>query len=180
MGYDLCMRHLSKDEIKSLLKEIPNPRQRLMVKVGLLHGLRISETINLKKEDVKDGYVNVQRLKGSMRTIQPYVKHPDPELDESQELAELYKSLQPGERLFPITRDGALKLMKRAGCRAGIPAHKTTNHALKHSIAKMTIKIAGIEMVQQYLGHRSMASTGMYLKADDESASSAVGQAMMI
>jgi integrase len=41
-----------------------------------------------------------------------------------------------------------------------------------------TIKTAGIENVRQYLGHRSMASTGAYLRVDDDAASKAIAAAM--
>jgi hypothetical protein len=37
-----------------------------------------------------------------------------------------------------------------------------------------TIKTAGIENVRQYLGHKSIASTGSYLRVNDEQASAAV------
>jgi site-specific recombinase XerD len=45
---------------------------------------------------------------------------------------------------------------------------------LKHSIAMQSIREAGIENVRQYLGHRSISSTGAYLKVTDEAASAAV------
>jgi integrase len=65
------MQHLTMDEIKRLVEAIPNARQKLMILVGFEHGLRVSELINLTKEDIRDGYVSVQRLKGSLKTIQP-------------------------------------------------------------------------------------------------------------
>lgn len=167
------MNHLTQPEIKSLLREIPNERQRLMLKVGFLHGLRVSELINLKREDIRDGYVKVQRLKGSLKTVQPYVAHSDPELDEAGPLAKLYGTLKTGERLFPMTRNGVYKLMQRAGKQAGIPSHKLHPHALKHACAMESIDKIGIQRVRQYLGHKSISSTGEYLKESDETASRA-------
>lgn len=149
-----------------------------MIAVGFLHGLRVSELIALTKESIRDGYVTVQRLKGSLRTVQPFVKHPEPELDESERLATLYGTLRAHERLFPMTRDGVYKLMQRAGKRAGIPVHKLHPHALKHACAKEAIDKMGIQRVRQYLGHRSISSTGEYLKESDESASLAFAKAM--
>jgi integrase/recombinase XerD len=172
------MKHLSQDEIKALLREIPNERHKLMIRVAFLHGLRCSEVINLVKEDIRDGYVNVQRLKGSLKTVQPYVIHPDPELDESAGLMKLFGTLKNGERLFQITRNGFYKLMQRAGSRAGIPAHKLHPHALKHSCAMVAINKVGIQSVRQYLGHKSLSSTGEYLKESDETASRAFAGAL--
>src|ERR1039458_4994434 len=122
------MRYLTEEEIKALIKEIPSERFKLAIKVGFLHGLRVSEVIGLTRENIKDGYVNVQRLKGSMRTIQPFVRHADPELDESEGLTKLYSTLKFRERLFPITRNGMHKMVQRAGTRAGIPKHKLHMH----------------------------------------------------
>jgi integrase len=172
------MKHLTQDEIKALLREVPNPRQRLMFKMGFLHGLRISELLNLIREDVRDGYVDVQRLKGSLHTIQPYVKHPDPELNEADELRELFGTLKSGERLFPWTRNGAYKMMQKAGKNAGIFWRKCHPHALKHSCAMISIKKLGIDDVRQYLGHRSMSSTGAYLEKSDEEASRAFAESL--
>lgn len=172
------MHHLTREELKSLLSEIPNERHRLMVLVTFHHGLRVSETINLTGADIRDGFVRVQRLKGSLRTTQPYAEHPDPALDESKALAELSRTLKPREHLFPITRDGFAKLMLRAGQRAGLPRHKCHPHVLKHSIAMQTIKGAGIENVRQWLGHRSIASTGEYLRVSDEEAAKAISAAL--
>jgi integrase len=42
----------------------------------------------------------------------------------------------------------------------------------------LSIKKAGIENVRQYLGHKSIASTGAYLKVSDAEASRAVSAAM--
>ena len=41
-----------------------------------------------------------------------------------------------------------------------------------------TIKKAGIEMVRQRLGHKSISSTGEYLKVTDEDASAAIADAL--
>ena len=167
------MRYLTPEEIKALLREIPNERWRLMIRVGFLHGLRISELTGMRKEDIQDGYVKVQRLKGSMKTIQPFVRHPDPELDEYEGLTKLLGTLKYKEHLFPITRNGVYRMFQRAGTRAGIPRHKLHPHALKHACAMVAIKKMGIQMVRQYLGHKSIGSTGEYLKEDDETASKA-------
>jgi len=174
------MQHLTRDEFKALVGAIRDPKHRLMLKVGFNHGLRVSELTGLTGASIRDGYVTVQRLKGSMKTIQPYQSHEDPLLDEARELADLAAKLKPSERLFNITRSGVLKLIKRAGKRAGIPEHKLFAHVLKHSIAMQTIHTAGIENVRQWLGHKNISSTGAYLRVSDEAAALAIGRAMTI
>jgi len=172
------MHHLTPAQVKQLLAAVPDQRQRLMLLVAFNHGLRVSEVIGLTGASIRDGHVKVQRLKGSLKTIQPYVRNDDPELDESTALTELSRSVGPRERLFPITRFGVYKLIQRAGARAGLPVHLCHPHILKHSIAMAVIHAAGIENTRQWLGHRSIASTGEYLKTSDASAAVAVAKAM--
>lgn len=167
------MNYMTQNEIKQLIREIHNPRQQLMIKVGFLHGMRVSELIALTRENIRDGYVTIVRLKGSNKTVQPYVIHPDTELDESKELHQLFEILKPGERLFPMTRSGVYKLIQRAGTRAGLPRHKLHPHVLKHSCAMVAIKKMQINQVQCYLGHKNLSSTGEYLKVNDDEASRA-------
>ena len=172
------MEHLSQQELKSLIQNTPNERHKLLFKVGFSHALRVSELINLTREDIRDGHVSCKRLKGSMETFQPYVTHPDPDLDESKELSELFGTLKKGEKLFPYTRGGVYKMMQRNGLKAGIPYFKLHPHALKHSCAMAGIKTMGIEKVRQYLGHRSLSSTGAYLRVSDAEASKAFVEAL--
>jgi integrase len=173
------MEHLDREQLKALLTEIPQPRNRLMVLTAFHHGLRVSEVIVVQNGiNLRDGFLTIKRLKGSLPTTQPYVSHPDPLLDEAPALFELEKLLKRGEQAFPMTRFGAYKLVQRAAARAGIPAHLAHPHILKHSIAMLTIKTAGIENVRQHLGHKSIASTGFYLKVDSPTAAAAVGAAL--
>ncbi len=49
----------------------------------------------------------------------------------------------------------------------GVPRHLCNPHISKHTIAMEVIHSAGIENVRQYLGHKSISSTGAYLKVSD-------------
>lgn len=170
------MKHLTAEEVKAIIQHIDKPRQRLMVLVAFYHGLRISELINLKGRDIQDGYVSVQRLKGSLKTIQAFITSHDPEMDEAEPLTMLSVTTKMDELVFPMTRNGFHKLIRRAGTAAGIPQHKLHAHALKHGCAMILIK-KGIEYTRQHLGHRSISSTGEYLRVSDEQASKAAQEA---
>jgi integrase len=167
------MKHLSKPELDALLavaKE-SSPHDHLLFLLAFNHGLRISEVINLTANNFRDGYITVQRLKGSMKTSQKLLPN------EAALLAE-YKIPECG-RLFPIDRTTAWRRIKRLGAAAGIPEHKCFCHALKHTTAKLAIKAGmGLPELKQYLGHRSLSSTGAYLVSDDEEASNAFAKAM--
>ena len=146
-----------------------------MILVTFCHGLRASEVTALQRDDIRDGHITVARLKGSLRTTQALVRDPDPLLDERDDLFDYVHGKQ---RLFPISRVQFWRLMQRYAKEAGLPAHKRHPHVLKHSIAMQTIHSAGIENVRQHLGHKSMSSTGEYLKVTDQQASAAIADAL--
>lgn len=173
------MQHLTKSELESLLREAKSNSYLawLAILVSYWHGLRVSETINLTGSDIRDGYVSVKRLKGSNATIQPLITSANPLLDEKQHL-ETLASVRGTDKLFPVHRNTVLAWLKKYGQAAGIPEHKCHPHVLKHTCAMHSIKIAGIENVRAYLGHKTIASTGEYLKVSDEEASKAVSAAM--
>jgi integrase/recombinase XerD len=166
------MKHLSREELTRLLTIAKQNSERdwLMILVSYWHGLRVSEAIELTHENIRDGFITVARKKGSMKTVQPLVRASDPLYDESA-------LVKMTGRFFPITRMTAWNRIQRYGKIAGIPSHLLHPHILKHSIGMHSIKTAGIENVRQYLGHTSIASTGAYLKVDDDVASKAIAAA---
>jgi integrase len=100
---------LSPEETLSVLRTAKDRaiRDWAMVLLAYHHGLRASEVCNLKMVDVnlKDGSISIQRLKGSMRTVQPlYTHRGQPLLDEAAALRSWSKtrpSRPSGRRLRP-------------------------------------------------------------------------------
>jgi len=171
---------LSKSELLSLLRtaRAHSERDWLMILMTYSHGLRASEVLSLKPTSVIDGLLDVRRLKGSLRTEQPLLESDEPLLNERQAWFDFTLKTPPNQRVFPIGRQHFWRLMQRYCEQAGIPERKRHPHALKHTIALETIHSAGIENVRQYLGHKSMSSTGEYLKLTDAEASDAVRAAL--
>lgn len=175
------MKYFTLDELKTLLRSTPaeKPWQRVMFLVMYWHGLRVSEVINLRGENIKHGYVNVKRLKGSIPCSQPHVKHRDPELDEAGPLAELAARHKADELLFPISARGVQKLMERIAARTNLNPMKMHPHALKHTTAMHAIQNGnGIENVRAILGHKSLSSTGFYLTPNQDDASAGFAKSM--
>lgn len=174
------MKYLSMDELKTLLRSTPakKPWQRLMLLVAFWHGLRVNEVVNITGKDIQHGYVDVKRLKGSMHTVQPYVSHHDPELDEAVALTDMAAKFKGTERIFPISDRGVRKMMERISKETGLNRKKMHPHALKHTIAMQSIKVAGIENVRATLGHKSLSSTGFYLTVNQDDAMKAIGSAI--
>lgn len=180
------MEHLTREELVRLLSQAKANRERdwVLFLVSFWHGLRASEAVKLTPANFTDGFLDVQRLKGSFRTKQPLVEDPDELLNEKSAVkswlerhGESHNGGGRGERLFPISRVQFFRLMRRYGRLAGLPKHLCHPHVLKHSIAMQSIRHAGIENVRQYLGHRSISSTGAYLRVSDDAASRAIASA---
>lgn len=173
------MEHLTREQLCEVLRlaRASCERDWILLLVTFWHGLRASEAIALTPENFRDGFLTVQRLKGSLRTTQPLVEHEDELLNERAAVEAYMHVCTPGARIFPITRFQFYRLFRKYCAAAALPRHVAHPHVLKHSIAMQSIREAGIENVRQYLGHRSISSTGEYLKVTDEAASSAIAAA---
>jgi site-specific recombinase XerD len=174
------MESLSNTEIHAVLTQAKASRDRdwLMILVGFWHGLRASEVVGITAGCMCDGYLTVARLKGSLKTVQPLVSSSDPLLDEATGLFDYTREMHNDEKLFPVGRRHFYRIFNGYALAAGIPKRLAHPHILKHSIAMQSIATAGIENVRQYLGHKSMSSTGAYLKVSDTAASAAVTGAL--
>jgi len=118
--------------------------------------------------------LTIQRLKGSLKTTQPLFESDDSLLNEKQAISEWLKVLPKGAPLFDITRQHFHRLFQTYCKAAAIPKHLAHPHSLKHSVAMHVIRKAGIENTRQFLGHKSLSSTGAYLRVNDQEASAAV------
>ena len=162
-----------------MLQEAKSHRERdwVLCLVSFWHGLRASEAVSLTPEQFADGYLIVQRLKGSKKTVQKLAEHPDTLLNEKAavELWLQKHQIEHGgdgqrQRLFPISRKQYWNLMQLYCRRAGVPPQKAKPHVFKHTLASLTIERMGIHKVQQLLGHKSGASTMKYLDTTDAQA----------
>jgi site-specific recombinase XerD len=169
------MKHLSGSELKKLMVHVPS-KWKLLVLVSFWHGLRASEATQLTGNSIRDGYVQVPRLKGSKETNQPYVFHADPELSEGEGLLELAKTVKGSERLFPIGRQHFWTIMQNSCKQAGIPHIFAHPHVLKHSLA-MALHEKGkpVEEIQKILGHARITSTMVYVQVSEQQALKGVG-----
>lgn len=172
------MTHLSNDQIRSLLElaKVRDTRLYCMILLGWRHGLRASEIVGLRAQDFDmsgGGFLTASRLKGSNRTTQPLFA------DELSVLPGLLAGKAPTDFLFSGRKAGThltywafWDQFKALALYIGLPAHLCHPHVLKHTTGMTVIK-KGIEFTRQYLGHKSIASTGAYLRVSDAEASQA-------
>mgnify|MGYP001824658536 FL=1 len=166
---------LTIEEVKRLL-DAPDPkkpsgcRDAAMLELLYAAGLRVSELITLKLQDVNltAGYVRVFG-KGAKERVVPIGQY-------AQEKIRTYTT---GARqvllkdrisatLFvaragkPLSRQGFWKLIKRYGLRAGL-RKVITPHTLRHSFASHLLEGgADLRAVQTMLGHADIATTQIY------------------
>jgi integrase len=88
-------------------------------------------------------------------------------LDPERYLYESRKRAEDG-RSKPISRQQAWHALRLAMKRAGVdPEHFGTHSLRKTSAAKMMELTKRIDVVRDWLGHRSSATTDRYLKSDN-------------
>lgn len=75
--------------------------------------------------------------------------------------------LNPADKLFPIQRAQAHRIISNAALRAGI-LNKISCNSMRKTFAMNVYKASGkdISITQKAMGHRSLASTSYYLNAD--------------
>ena len=74
------IEHLTREQISEVLGLAKSVCERdwLLLLITFCHGLRASEAIALTPEHFSDGFLTVQRLKGSLRTRQPLARTQSP------------------------------------------------------------------------------------------------------
>jgi type 1 fimbriae regulatory protein FimB len=187
------MTFLKPEELLALLRatKARGPREHAMILCSYSHGLRASEVCNLKLADLdmRNQTLKVERLKGSLSSVQPmHVHRGEPLLDEVKVLKTwLAERKDDGSGdLFVSQKGGAMSrqhfhtLFQQLAEEAGLPENKRHPHVLKHSIASHLVAAnTNLAIVQRQLGHRSISSTMVYVGVSDEQVADATRSALM-
>ena len=143
-------------------------RDSTLILVAYRHGLRISELVNLRWQqvDFETGHLHVRRLKGSRPSTHPIRG------DELRALRELLRLQQKkkSESQFifvsstggSLTPDAARKVIRKAGENAELqfPVHP---HMLRHGCGYyLAAKGIDTRAIQDYLGHANIHHTVRY------------------
>lgn len=157
---------LNRSEISRLLKVIRNRKHRLMVALSYSSGLRISELMNLRIQDLdlKELMITVRRGKGDKDRMTVFSESLVPDL-----LSQM--ALRDGkDYLFLSQWGGKLhsRSLQKVFQKALFTAHikkKATFHSLRHSFATHLIEDGvNLRYVQELLGHKSIRTTQIYTK----------------
>jgi integrase len=140
------------------------PRDALMIRLAFRHGLRVTELVNLRRDQVDPltGQLHVRRAKRGLPSTHPLAGW------EIRALRKLFKDSPDGPHVFaterggPMTESGVRKVVARAGVSAGLgfPAHP---HMLRHATGfKLANDGQDTRAIQHYLGHRNIQHTVRY------------------
>lgn len=165
----LLPKSLNTTEIQKLISATENPKHRLVLKLCYGMGLRVSEIVKLKIEDIDSKTMRVLIAKAKGKKDR-YVNLPHSIL---QELREYYKLYKPLNYLFEGKFGGAYSVrsaqavFKKAMTKAGI--RKTVGiHSLRHSYATHLLEYGtDISLIQKLLGHNNISTTLIYARASD-------------
>jgi len=161
---------LSREEIEMLFVATRNPKHRAMFLAGYSAGLRISEVVHLRVDDVdsRRGVLHVRHGKGD-KDREALLS---PELLE--ELRDYWRLCRPrGPLLFPgrtgfdrpMRSNSFGKTFRKALVRAGITRPGISFHSLRHSFATHMLEDgAPLPLIQQLMGHSSLLTTSRYLR----------------
>ena len=173
---------LTVDEVNCLLAqpggEAPKEiRDKAMLELLYATGIRVSELIHLRVEDVNLSVGFITCRDGMKERTVPFGKVAKQSLLNYMDQAR--QTLLKGnesEWLFtncngkPMSRQGFWKIIKYYGEKAGIQAD-ITPHTLRHSFAAHLLRNgADVHAVQAMLGHSDMATTQAYMAYSQENA----------
>ncbi len=156
---------LSIKEVGELIDSAQSLRDRLLLELFYATGMRVSEMVNLKVEDVDfdDGWIRILG-KGMKERFVPVGKN----------ILKLLRKYIEEKRILPsgflfsksngkfITRESIWKIVKKYSLKAGIP-RKVAPHTLRHTFATHLLENgADLRTIQELLGHSNIDTTQIY------------------
>jgi integrase/recombinase XerD len=173
-------KFLTLKEFNALLKTTRDNRERCILLLMAGAGLRVGEMTQIRAEDIdfSKGYLHVQATNAKFKKPRTVVLLPQVADAMAKQLSgrskgwlfpsyreEHISSRQVQNILDDIATRAGLQEVKRQD-KAGKNRHRVHPHLLRHSFAIWSLD-SGVPVgdLQDQLGHASLATTGIYLKA---------------
>lgn len=133
---------ITETEFIEVIRKVKNKKHKLAFMLGFYAGLRVSEIIHLRKQDISDGFIHVLQGKGSK----------DRDIPIPKPLNLILKHLPVG-----MTRQALHKAIKKYFPKAHM-------HTLRHSCATYYLNDKGMDVMQvkALLGHSDVKTTQIY------------------
>ena len=172
---------LSPDELKRLLTAIeadPDPQIRTIMKLALFTGMRRSELLKLKWQDIdfERGFITIRNPKGGQDEIVPMN-------DDARAVIESHDRTR-SSYVFPGRKKGQHRVdikrgLERIRKAANLPEGFRPLHGLRHQFASMLASSGQVDMytLQKLLTHKDPRMTQRYSHLRDETLKRASGLA---
>ena len=161
---------LTKDEIKRLINAMKNPKHRLLIEFMYSSGLRVSECVSLKIDDL-DLKEKIGKIRHGKGDKERYIILSDNLI---QHLEDFLKIRKDGDQYIfsvsgrHITARQAQNIVKEAAKSADIKK-RVFCHALRSSFATHLLEAGtDIRVIQELLGHSNLATTQIYTKVSTQ------------
>ena len=184
-------RPITRMQIKAVLKSTDSIREKALLTLGFATGYRISELLSLTVGDICTGgvihsHVSVKASNTKTKQGRTVLLNSDAKKALSvlvtwlkakglDDTAPLFVSRKHTNGFAAITRQQAGRLLKDLFALVGEFGNVST-HTMRKTFAKAIYDMTGgkIELVQQALGHRSIASTIAYLSFNSDTIDNAI------
>lgn len=143
---------LSRLEVVRLLHRLENQKHQLLIALTYGAGLRVSEVVNLKVNDI-NFKASVIHLKNRQTILAKNLKVP---------LWRFVQKKKKTDNLFKLNERTAQKIFEKALQSAGV-SKKAPFHSLRHSFANH-LREEGIDLkcIQKLLGHKNLRTTKQF------------------
>lgn len=160
---------LDEEEQFALIKSARNLRDKALIMTILSSGLRASEILNLKEDDLYRRSLIVSRGKGGkprVTFIDPLTEKSIREYHHKREVDSIFVFTNSFGK--PLSRQYLSRMISETALRAGIKK-RVSAHTLRHSFAtNMLRRGARIEDVQPLMGHSNISTTRLYMHFTNE------------
>jgi len=183
------MQALTPNEMLKVLKVASaSKRNHAMILCAFRFGMRASEVCDLRVSDldIKNATITIRRLKRSRTSVgaltnvqgQPLLSITrvlNAWLDERETRQGASDFVFVSQKGGKLDRSAFFRVFQAVAIAAGLPPEKRHPHCCKHSLGfAMVAANRSLTTVQNALGHRSVASTGIYAQPSREQVDRAV------
>jgi integrase len=167
-------KYLFADEVEKLIEAARQgangTRNGLMILMAYRHGLRVSELINLRWDQInfKTNQIHINRIKSGNPSVHPLSQRELLELRKLRKRDQVTPWVFATNRDTPMTRAGFSLILRQASIRAKLDfdAHP---HQLRHACGyALAAKGVDTRTIQDYSGHRNIANTVIYTQLSPE------------
>jgi len=160
---------LTMEEVKRIIDSTDNIKHKLIIKLLYGCGLRVSEVVDLKIDNLNfnESLIHLKLSKGRKDR---FVKIPDSIKNELKNYSSLNRDiLFPSSRGGKLTKDTIQKIVQNASKKAVIKK-RVYPHLLRHSFATHLLEQGtDLRLIQKLLGHSDIKTTQIYLKISNQS-----------